>query len=69
MKKSDYKHIRAWGMFMRSFEYYIRDQQELALQDNAPLDAIYKRDGKWRTYSEVENESTRFEMDRILGQL
>lgn len=48
-KPSDYLHIRAWGMRLLSFEYYIVDQQERAFAAGAPIDAIYERDGVWRT--------------------
>jgi hypothetical protein len=71
MKPSEYKHIRAWGAMMHSFEYYISDQQERAAQDNAPLDAIFKDhdDGHWHTYSGVDNQDTRYIMDQLLTQM
>lgn len=65
----DYKHIRAWGKFMGSYEYYIQNQQNEAADDQAPLDAIYKRGEKWTLYSEVESETTRLAVDQILARL
>lgn len=65
----DYKHIRAWGQMMRSFEYYIQNQQEQAYDDQAPIDAIYKRGEKWHTFSECENESTRADIEWRLSQM
>lgn len=62
----DYRHIRAWGLMMGSFEYYIKEQQEKAFADGAPLDAIYKRGGTWALYSEVESEVTRESVDQWL---
>lgn len=44
---SDYKHIRAWGKKLLSFDYYIEDQQQQAVEDNAPLDACYKNGDTW----------------------
>ena len=33
---------------MKSFDHYVFDQVEQADADNAPNDALYKRDGVWR---------------------
>jgi hypothetical protein len=44
---------------MRSYQYYIDAQQEEAAQDNAPIDAIFKRESGWRTLRNVENPETR----------
>lgn len=38
-----YKHIRSWGVMLRSMEYYIKGQQEKAARENAPVDAIYMK--------------------------
>lgn len=43
----EYKTIAAWGRMMGSFSYYIVAQQEKAAAANAPLDAIYERNGEW----------------------
>jgi hypothetical protein len=53
-KPSDYKHIAAWGFFLKSYQYYIALQQELAAKDQAPLNAIYKKsDGTWATADNI----------------
>lgn len=67
----DYKHIKAWGKMMGSFPYYIKEQQAKAAQENAPLDAIYKShdaelEQPWRRHSQIQNENTREEIDRII---
>lgn len=53
-----YRHIRSWGVYMRSHEYYIKSQQEQAARDNAPEDALYalycKGGEKWVCASELE---------------
>jgi hypothetical protein len=51
-KPEDYKHIRAWGVMLQSYEYYIRQQQETAAHDDAPITAVYKRDDRWITIEE-----------------
>lgn len=74
-KPNEYKHIAAWGQMMNSFGYYITMQQEEAAKDNAPLDAIYKREPDaehptgWRRYADVENQSTRYTMNNILRSM
>lgn len=53
-KASDYKHIRAWGALMGSFEYYIRNEQDKAALDNAPVDAVYQSsNGVWIRHTDV----------------
>lgn len=50
-----YKHIRSWGIYMRSFEYYIKGQQEQAAKDGAPVDSVYFNThlkGKWVTIAD-----------------
>lgn len=50
-KPHEYKAIREWGKMMGSYPYYIRMQQELASQEDAPLDAIYRSDKGWECVS------------------
>lgn len=50
----EYKHIRAWGKMLQSFEYYIVNEQRIASEDNAPLTAIYKRKGEWITSDDLD---------------
>lgn len=54
-KPKEYRHIQVWGERLGSHRDYIHDQQVQASEDNAPLDAIYKRDGKWQTARDVSN--------------
>ncbi len=51
----DYKMIRTWGKLMGSYQYYIDIQVKKAISDNAPFNATYKRNGKWRTVNDIEN--------------
>jgi hypothetical protein len=73
-KPSSYRHVAAWGQMMNSAGYYIKEKQEEAAQDDAPLDAIYKLHGedtkngklRWILFSEVTNPDTRWVMGNIL---
>jgi hypothetical protein len=67
-KPEDYKHIRAWGRMMLSYEYYIVQEQEQAAKDNAPIDAIYKRD-TWRRFADVENPDSRMRVEQELARM
>jgi hypothetical protein len=51
----EYLMIRAWGKYMGSYAYYIRDQIATAKEDKAPTNAIYKKDdGTWATIEDVK---------------
>jgi len=56
----------AWGALLHSNPSYVREQQALASFDGAPLDAVFKRDGKWVRYVDVTSASTRAVIDRWL---
>lgn len=64
----DYKHIRAWGQMMGSYPYYIKNQQQEAFEDNAPIDAVYKRGDTWHCFSEVTSIDTRNTIEKILKE-
>lgn len=55
-KPTDYKGILLWGRLLASYSAYIMGQQELAAQENAPIDAIYKdcSTGEWRCVSHLK---------------
>ena len=55
-----YEHIEAWGHMLRSTRAYIKRQQQLAVQEQAPVDAIYRdhENQQWHRFSEVRNEET-----------
>lgn len=61
-KPTDYKHIAAWGKKLRSFAYYIADQQNRAFEAGAPIDVIYEKygpsgpTGQWVTVGECHHE-------------
>lgn len=68
-KPTDYKYIRQWGKELQSFDYYIENQQAQAAADNAPLDAIYERDGKWVCLSELKNRELAERLQRAVGDI
>lgn len=56
---ANYPYIRAWGQIMHSRGWYVDEQVKLAQRDRAPHDAIYKRDEKWVTASQITSGNTR----------
>lgn len=67
-RPEDYRHIEAWGRYLTSKAWFIRDEQERAVTDLAALDAIYRDcDGVWHRYSDVDNPVTRRKMDALLA--
>ena len=60
MRAEAYEHIAAWGHMLRSTRAYIKRQQELAAQEKAPVDSIYRdhEHKHWHRFSEVRNEET-----------
>lgn len=62
MKPEEYVWIRKWGEMMGSSDYYIEEQQKLAAQDGAPLNAIYAGHNwpkRWETTADITNVDTR----------
>ncbi|GAH43340.1 unnamed protein product [marine sediment metagenome] len=53
MNKKPYNYIRAWESFLGSYPYYINQQIELARQDEAPDNAIFKALGYWQTFDDI----------------
>lgn len=51
----EYQAIEEWGKQLASTNGYIRWEQEKAAKMNAPLNAIYERDGVWRTTDQITN--------------
>lgn len=63
----DYLAIRLWGQKLGSYGYYIEDQVNQARKDNAPQDAIYKRDnGTWARLSDIKDLDKRKDMRQFL---
>lgn len=58
MKPSDYVYIKAWGDSIASCAGYIREEQERAAAENAPVDAWSKDHGdrRWRRFSELPKD-------------
>lgn len=62
-QKLKYPYIRAWGEWIGSYDYYIRDQQALAEREAAPATAIYKGEDGWKTVEDVQNPDLRLQLD------
>lgn len=62
---NEYILIEKWGHMLGTYDNYIKCQQELAAQEGAPLDALYKTetDNQWHTSDEVVSPLMR----RFLG--
>lgn len=52
-KPTDYVATAVWHRTTGSFDYYIKRMQEKAHAANAPLDALFERDGKWTCVSDL----------------
>lgn len=56
---SDYKHIRAWGKILGSYEYYIENEQQKAFDLELPLDTIYiSTQNEGRSVNEIKCKDT-----------
>ena len=56
---SQYQQISMWGKGLGSFGHVIENEQATAESENAPLGAIYQRDGQWVTIHDVNNKDVR----------
>jgi len=65
-KPHEYVCIAAWGRRMGSFNYYITAEQKKAAADEAPITAIYERDGVWSVAEDIRDPAHR---KAILGSM
>lgn len=62
-----YKYIWAWGKLMGSYDTFIQREINMAEEDGAPEDAVYRRsDGTWATFEQIHSEATKQEIREIL---
>lgn len=54
-----YELIWRWGRLLSSQPSWIREQQERAAREGAPLNAIYRKEMRWHTADEVLHPDTR----------
>jgi len=54
---SKYQALRIWGQDMGSSANHIENEQAVAEASNAPLDAIFRRDGVWLTLTDMPNKN------------
>jgi hypothetical protein len=55
----DYPGIRAWGRHLGSSNYFVKGQIDKARRDQAPANAIYKREEHWVTTDDILHEDVR----------
>lgn len=55
----EYALIWLWGRLLSSQPSWIREQQERAAREGAPLNAIYRKEVRWHTADEVLHPDTR----------
>lgn len=61
----EYVYIRKWGEMLYSTPWFIREEQERAARDGAPLNAVFLgkddegRPTAWRTTDDVTNPGVR----------
>lgn len=67
----EYPAIRAWGEHLGSMAYYIKDQQQSAMDDDAPPNAIYKdvQLNQWRVVEDVKDLALRDWLFRRIDSL
>ena len=64
----DYLYIRAWGVYHKLDQRHINDELQMARDDKAPQNVIYKRiDATWADITQTGNDRPRIE--RIAGSL
>jgi len=66
LKTLDYPYLRAWCRHMGSQQYYTDMQIAKAREENAPHNAIYRDDDKWRTFDDISREDTRERIKSIV---
>ena len=68
--REKYPYIVKWGQMMGSYDYYIDNQCSKADSENAPGNAIYRRNDNfgeisnpgWETTDHITNEGTRLQL-------
>lgn len=65
---NDYIYIQAWGIKLGSDTYFIQNEIDRAMKDNAPYNAIYRSGKIWHTLDEC-CESSKADVNRIVKQL
>jgi len=68
MNEIKYPCILAWGKYLGSLDYYIKNQIDRATRDNAPRNAIYYNDekSKWITSNEIQDGNSKEMIERNL---
>ena len=66
----DYPYIRAYGLFMGSFQSYIDSEVEKARRTNAPQTAVSQyQDGSWATFEDITFSDTRERIAALVADM
>ena len=66
----DYPYIRAYGLFMGSFQSYIDSEVEKARRTNAPQAAICQLpDGRWSTFEDIRFNDTKERIAALVANM
>lgn len=60
-----YRHIVAWGKWLGFTPVAVQRELALAVQENAPADAIQKQDGRWARVGDIANDLNRQAVERL----
>lgn len=61
-----YRYIRAWGAWMGSYPYFVRETILQAARENAPQNAIYRnQDGTWRTMDDLPDTALLLHLEKL----
>lgn len=60
----EYRHLHAWCKMLDDKTYL--QQQEVAIKEQAPIDSIYYKDGRWHRFSEITNRGIISHIYRVL---
>lgn len=69
MNADDYKHIEAWGRLLGSYRYFISEEQARAAKEGAPIDAVFKDNDGWVSFSKVTAPDVRLRITTILATM
>lgn len=67
INNTKYQHIVAWGRYLGSGAYYIEDQIDLAEKEEAPVNALYKREGVWHTFDDITDVVTKARIESAIN--
>lgn len=70
MHKRLYPFIRAWGLHMGSFPYYVENEVQEATYENAPPRAMYRDHAtkEWKTVDDMMNLDLKLRLEKSVRE-